>query len=73
MATCTSIDRVEQRRLVSHAEAERILRNAGYSPQQIAAALRDVPDPIDSERDAEALFQHGISVGGLMDRMGGSP
>jgi hypothetical protein len=41
--------------------------------QQIEDVLRDVPDPIDSERDAEALFQHGISVGGLMDRMGGSP
>jgi len=64
---------VEQRRLVSHAEAARILRNAGYSVQQIEDVLRDVPDPIDSERDAEALFEHGISVGGLMDRMGGSP
>jgi hypothetical protein len=64
---------VEQRRLVSHAEAERILRNAGYSPQQITYALRDLPDPIDSERDAEVLFRHGISTGGLMDRMGGSP
>jgi hypothetical protein len=68
-----SIDQVEPRRLVPHADAERILRNAGYSPQQIEDTLRDVPDPIDSERDAEALFRHGISVGGLMDRMGGSP
>jgi hypothetical protein len=64
---------VEQTRHVSHAEAERILRSAGYSSEQIEDVLRDVPDPIDSERDAEALFRHGISVGGLMDRMGGSP
>ena len=64
---------MEQRRLITHAEAEQILRKAGYSQEQIDEALRDLPDPFDTERDAEALFRHGITAGGLMDRMGGSP
>jgi hypothetical protein len=59
--------------LVSHAEAERIWRRAGYSQEQIKDVLRDIPDPIDTERDAEALFKLGVSVGALVDRMGGSP
>jgi hypothetical protein len=64
---------MEMRRLLSHAEVEQILRRAGYPPERIEAVLRDVPDPVDTDRDAEALFRHGISAGGLMDRMGGSP
>ena len=64
---------MQNRRLFSHDEAERTLRRAGYSDEQIADVLRDLPDPIDTERDAEALLRHGVSVGGLMDRMGGSP
>jgi hypothetical protein len=64
---------MENRRLVSHAEAERMLRRAGYSQQQIDDVLRHVPDPIDTERDSEAFFKHGISAGSLMERMGGSP
>jgi hypothetical protein len=68
-----SICLVQQRRLVSHAEAKQILRRAGYSQEQIDHLLRHFPDPIDTERDAEALFKHGISADRLMDRMGGSP
>jgi hypothetical protein len=61
------------RRLVPHADAERILRRAGYSDQQIGDVLRDFEDPIDTRRDAEALFKHGITVGSLADQMGASP
>ena len=64
---------VEKKRLISHAECQRVLRRAGYSEQQIEAALRDLPDPIDTERDGDALFKHGISAGSLMARMGSSP
>lgn len=64
---------MEKRRFLSHAEVERILRRAGYSQEQIVDVLRDLPDPIDTERDSEALFKQGISAGSLMDRMGGSP
>ena len=62
-----------EKRFVSHAEAEQILRRAGYSQEEINDVLRDTPDPIDTERDSEALFKHGITAGRLMDRMGGSP
>jgi hypothetical protein len=60
-------------RLVSHAEAERALRRAGYPQEQIEELLRQLPDPIDTERDAAACFKLGLSVGSLVDRMGGSP
>jgi hypothetical protein len=64
---------MQKRHLVSHAEAEQLLRRAGYSDERIEDVLGKLPDPIDSERDAEALFRLGVSLGGLMDRMGGSP
>jgi hypothetical protein len=35
--------------------------------------LRHLPDPIDTERDANALAEYGVSRGSLIDRMGGSP
>ena len=64
---------MEMRRLISHADAEQILRRAGYSQERIAEVLGRLPDPIDTERDGDELFKQGISTGGLMDRMGGSP
>ncbi len=62
-----------QKRFVSHAEVEGLLRRVGYSKEQVKDMLRDFPDPIDVERDGDALFQRGISVGSLMNQMGGSP
>jgi DNA-binding CsgD family transcriptional regulator len=64
---------VEKRRLISHAEAAQVLRHAGYSQERIREMLRDLPDPIDRERDSSALFKLGLSADQLMDRMGGSP
>jgi hypothetical protein len=64
---------MQKSHLVSHAEAERALRRAGYPQEQIEELLRHLPDPIDTERDAAACFKLGLSVGSLMDRMGGSP
>ncbi len=64
---------MDQRRSISHAEAEQILRRAGYSPKQIEDVLRETPDPIDTERDSETLFKQGITAGTLMERLGGSP
>jgi len=63
---------VERKRWVSHTEAEKVLRRAGYSEQRIEDVLRDIPDPIDTERDGELLFKRGLSAGILMDQMGGS-
>ena len=64
---------METRRLISHAEAAQVLRHAGYSQDRIREMLRDLPDPIDPERDGGALFKLGVSADQLMDRMGGSP
>ena len=64
---------MEQRRLIPHAEAAQVLRHAGYSQDRIREMLRDLPDPIDPERDGVALFKLGLSADELMDRMGGSP
>jgi hypothetical protein len=64
---------VEKRRFVSHEEVTQVLERAGYSQERIEEVLREFPDPIDTERDGDALFKHGISAGTLMDRMGGGP
>ncbi len=64
---------MQERQLISHAEAERILRKAGYPQERIADVLRQLPDPIDTDRDGEALFKLGVSRGSLIERMGGSP
>ena len=53
--------------------SETPVAQGGYLPEQIEDLLRDLPDPIDTERDAAACFERGLSVGSLMDRMGGSP
>jgi hypothetical protein len=37
------------------------------------AALRDLPDPVDSEQVAEWAVPYGINMGELISRMGGSP
>ena len=59
--------------MIPHAEAAQVLRHAGYSQDRIREMLRDLPDPIDPERDGVALFKLGLSADELMDRMGGSP
>jgi hypothetical protein len=64
---------METRQLISHTEAKQILRRVGYSQERIDDVLRQLPDPIDTERDAEAVFKLGVSRDTLMDRLGGSP
>jgi hypothetical protein len=62
-----------ERRLIPHAEAESVLRRAGYSTEQIRDILSRFADPIDLERDGQALFELGISRDHLRDLTGGSP
>lgn len=64
---------VEKRQVTSHAEAKQILRRAGYLQERIDHVLRHLPDPVDTERDGEAVFKLGVPRDTLMDRMGGSP
>ena len=49
-----------------------VLRRAGF-PEVADAAQRELPDPVDSEQVAAWAVPHGINMGALMDRMGGSP
>ena len=62
-----------KKRLVPHSEAEQMLRRAGYPQELIEKMMRDLPDPIDPERDAGAFTKWGISEEALMDRLGASP
>jgi hypothetical protein len=48
------------------------LRTAGL-PEVADAAQRELPDPVDSEKVAAWAVPHGINLGELIDRMGGSP
>ena len=36
-------------------------------------ALRDLPDPVDSEQVAAWAVPYGVNMGDLASRMGGSP
>jgi hypothetical protein len=60
-------------RSVSHTEAERALRRAGYSQERIEEVMRQLPDPLDLDRDADVLFKLGVDASTLTDRMGASP
>ncbi len=49
-----------------------MLRTAGLS-DLADVAQRDLPDRVDSEQVAAWAARHGVNMGELMDRMGGSP
>jgi hypothetical protein len=42
-------------------------------PKTIEALERELPDPVDLEREGNLLFGHGITRERLMDRLGASP
>ena len=49
-----------------------VLRKAGL-PQMADEALRDLPDPVDSEQVAAWAVPYGVNMDELTSRMGGSP
>ena len=49
-----------------------VLRTAGL-PEMAEEALRDLPDPVDSEQVAAWAVPYGINMGELVSRVGGSP
>ena len=49
-----------------------LLRRAGLR-EMAEDALRDLPDPVDSERVAAWAVPYGINMDDLISRMGGSP
>jgi hypothetical protein len=48
-----------------------VLRKAGL-PEMADEALRDLPDPVDSEQVAVWAVPYGINMDELISRMGGS-
>ena len=64
---------VDEPRVRRKAEVLAVLRRAGYSEQTVAALDVELDDPVDLDRDANVLLRHGITVGSVIDRMGGSP
>jgi hypothetical protein len=50
-----------------------VLRRAGYSEQTVAALDAELDDTVDVDRDANVFLRHGITLDGVIDRMGGSP
>jgi len=50
-----------------------VLRRAGFSEDTVAALERELPDPVDIDRDGDVLLRHGITLDVVIDRMGGSP
>jgi hypothetical protein len=49
-----------------------VLRTAGL-PEMADEAVRDLPDPVDSEQVAAWAVPYRINMGELVSRMGGSP
>jgi hypothetical protein len=49
------------------------LRQAGIAQQKIEELERQLPDPVDLDRDGNLLLAYGITWDRLIDRAGGSP
>lgn len=49
------------------------LRRAGVPEETVQALDAALRDPVDLRRDGDLLARHGITLGRLVDRMGGSP
>ncbi len=49
------------------------LRRAGVAPETITALERQLPDPVDLDRDGNMLAAHGITMERLIERFGASP
>jgi hypothetical protein len=57
----------------SKADVLAIMKRLGLDDDLIADAARILPDPVDLDLDQRVLARFGLSRGGLIDRMGGSP
>jgi hypothetical protein len=63
----------DERDLRRKSDVLAVLRRAGVSEQTVEALDAELDDPVDVNRDADVFFRHGITLGQLIDRMGGSP
>jgi hypothetical protein len=60
-------------KIVSHAEARRLLGRAGIAWDDIEKIIAALPDPIDVDRDEQTLVGYGVTREYLVDALGGSP
>jgi hypothetical protein len=58
---------------MSHTEFRNVLQRAGYGTAQAQTIVRGLPDPINFDRDGEALLSRGVWLDRLTDAVGGSP
>lgn len=54
-------------------KAAKVLRKAGIPADEIKEVLAELPDPFSVDHAAPTFARHGLTMGVLMDRMGGSP
>ena len=64
---------MSERDLRRKADVLEVLRRAGVPEETIRALDAELEDPVDVQRDANLLARHGVTLGLLVDRMGGSP
>jgi len=64
---------MNERDLRRKADVLEVLRRAGVPEETIRALDAELDDPVDVGRDANLLARHGVTLGLLVDRMGGSP
>jgi hypothetical protein len=55
------------------AEVARVLQRAGLPHDLIDELVKELPDTVDLDRDAEVFDRHGLTHARLTDMMGGSP
>lgn len=63
----------DDRDLRSKPEVLAVLRSAGVPEDTVQALNAALKDPVDLRRDGSLLTRYGITLDGLIDRMGGSP
>jgi hypothetical protein len=63
---------VQERKLSKDAVVA-VIRRAGFTSEMIKDLARQLPDPVDLDRDSNLLARYGVTRTHLTDRLGGSP
>lgn len=60
-------------RTLTKDQARRVLHRAGFPAEEVEAILAQLPDPIDTDREAATLHRLGVAPCTLVERLGGGP
>lgn len=60
-------------RKMPKAEVTRVLERAGLPDDTIREILKELPDPVDLDRDTAVFDRHGLTPSRIADMLGGSP